>query len=400
MRTRCILCSGAFGLAVVLGSGCASDAKSGPDETGGTGVDSGAADAPLEPLDLPADPGATGVPVGVRTLLHAGVEVQLWYPAAGSAAGQPGESVALADQLPPAVTEALGEVSLPEIPSIAVRDAPQRNTGAPLPVVLFSHGFGGFAEQSVDLTTHLASRGYAVFAMDHAGRSIADLLPCIFSPPLEGCSLGGADPGPADLSALLDALELGLDGVDTAALDLENISVVGHSAGGGTASALASQDLRIDAAVVMAAPPVLERQLPLLLLDGSCDAIVPETQVEPAFSALDFGARLRFVGAGHLAFSDLCTLDFGRLADEVLSPRDDVNTAILGQLIALGTDGCPGGTVAVEECGTEFLELETSAPVVRASVTAFLDEALRGEGSGLAADYGGAVELTTQGSAR
>lgn len=390
---------GALGLALSLGVGCATDPKS-SDETGGAGADSGPTGAPLEPLDLPADPGATGVPVGVRTVVHAGVEVQLWYPAAEAVAGQAGEAVALADQLPPEVTAVLGDVSLPEIPSIAVRDAPWRNTGGPLPVVLFSHGFGGFAEQSLDLTTHLASRGYAVFAMDHAGRSIADLLPCIFSPPLDGCSLGGADPGPADLGGLLDALEAGLDGVDAGQLDLENIAVVGHSAGGGTASTLASADARIDAAVVMAAPPDLSRELPLLLLDGSCDAIVPETSVEPAFSALGFGARLRFVGAGHLAFSDLCTLEFGRLAEEVLSPRDDVNTAILGQLVALGTDGCPGGTVAIEECGTEFLPLETSAPVVRASVTAFLDQTLRGEGAGLASDYGSAVELTTQGSAR
>ena len=144
----------------------------------------------------------------------------------------------------------------------------------------------------------------------------------------------------------------------------------------------------------MAGPPGLTRQLPLLLLDGSCDGIVPETSVAPAFSTLGFGTRVRFEGAGHLAFSDLCDLEFGRLADEILAPRDDVNSALLGQLVALGTDGCPGGMVTVPECGDEFMPLEVSTPVVRAAVTTFLDSALLNTGGGVGADYGSGIEVT------
>ncbi len=369
-------------LFVLWGTACSADPKSEQDSA-----------APAtEPLNLPDDPADNGVPVGTSTLQVGGATVHVWYPASDSAAGDAGEPVRLADQVPTSVRDALGDVVLPSIDTIAMRDAPWRNTGTPPAVVLFSHGFGGFAAQSVDLTTHLASRGYVVFSMDHAGRSIGDLLPCMFSPPLEGCALSGEDPGPADLAAVLTALEAGIPELPT--LDTETVAVVGHSAGAGTASSLADADPRIDAAVLMAGPPGLTRQLPLLLLDGSCDGIVPETSVAPAFSALGFGTRVRFEGAGHLAFSDLCDLEFGRLAEEILAPRDDVNSALLGQLVALGTDGCPGGVVTIPECGDEFMPLEVSTPVVRAAVTTFLDSALLNTGGGVAADYGAGIEIT------
>lgn len=356
----------------------------------GKAVDSGA--SPVESLVLPDDPAAIDVPVGVRTLMLGSASAEVWYPAAESARGQAPERVKLAEIGPPAVIDVLGDVTLPEIATRAVRDAPLRNVGEPLPVVLFSHGFGGFAAQSVDLTSHLAGRGYIVLSTDHAGRSLSDLLPCLFSPPLEGCALSPDDPGPADLSGMLASLSDDADFLD-GALDLDRIAVVGHSAGGGTTSTLANE-LDIDAAVVMAAPPAVSADVPVLLLDGTCDGIVTEDGVVDAFSDVPNGSRVRMVGAGHLAFSDICDFDLGTLAEDLLVPRDDVNTALLDQLVALGTDGCGGATVTVPECGTEFLPLETSHPVVRASVTQFLDQHVRSVGTGLSEDYGAAFEVT------
>ena len=214
------------------------------------GDDSGS--PPVEPLTFPEDPASTDVPVGVRTVDYGGIMAEVWYPAAESARGQTPERVELSEIGPQAVFDVLGNVELPGIDTRAIRDAPLRNTGEALPVVFFSHGFGGFAAQSVDLTSHLAGRGYVVLSTEHAGRSISDLLPCMFSPPLEGCTLSGEDPGPADITALLDALTAD-PGFLEGQVDLDRLAVIGHSAGGGTTSTLAAS-LDLDAAVVMAAP--------------------------------------------------------------------------------------------------------------------------------------------------
>jgi predicted dienelactone hydrolase len=359
---------------------------------GGDKVDSSGVEA--EELRLPDDPSTIDMPVGVRTLDVNGVPVEVWYPAPDSVAGEAGESVALLDLVPDSVRTVLGDVSLPSIDTIAIRDAPLRPLVRPMPVVYFSHGFGGFPQQSVDLTSHLAGRGYVVFSTRHVGRSITDLLPCLFSPPLDGCTLSPNDPGPDDITGIQNALAEDAQFL-TGAIDLEVRAVVGHSAGGGTVSTLAESDEGLDAAVVMAAPPMVTSAVPVLLLDGSCDAIIPEAGVSEAFSTVPSGVRVQMAGAGHLAFSDICDLEFGTLADELLAPRDDINEIFLDQLSALGTDGCPGGTVGVPECAETFLDLAVTAPVIRAATTAFLDLHLRGEGTGVASDYGADFTVTT-----
>ena len=57
----------------------------------------------------------------------------------------------------------------------AVRDAVP--VSGKFPVVLFSHGLGGFRAQSVFLCEHLAKRGYIVVAPDHRGSCAYDLAP-------------------------------------------------------------------------------------------------------------------------------------------------------------------------------------------------------------------------------
>jgi len=372
-----------LGLCLALPVGCAGDKLEG-DDSGDS----------VEALRLSDDLSAVDMPVGVRTMVLGGVDVEVWYPASDSAAGGVGESVALVDLIPQSVRELLGDAPLPSIETMAIRDAPLRPLAEPMPVVFFSHGFGGFPQQSVDLTSHLAGRGYVVFSTRHVGRSITDLLPCIFSPPLEGCTLSGEDPGPDDITAMRAALEADADFL-AGAIDLSTRAVVGHSAGGGTASTLAQTDSELKAAVIMAAPPSVSSDVPVLLLDGVCDAIVQESGVVAAFEQVPDGVRVRMDGAGHLAFSDICDLEFGTLSEELLAPRDDVSQSFLQQLTALGTDGCPGGTVNVPACGDAFLPLETSAPVIRASTTAFLDLHLRGVGAGVNGDYGSGFEVST-----
>lgn len=353
---------------------------------GGEAIDSA---APLvEPLDLPTNPALAGTPVGVRTIERDSITIEIWYPAPDALREQPGGLVDFAAFVPASVSELLGDLQLPPVPTRAIRDAGVRNSGEPLPAVVFSHGFGGTRLQSIDFAEHLASRGYIVAAADHPGRMLGDVLPCLFSPPLEGCDLSGfgADPAVPHIPVVLDALDaLSMDGFLAGAVDMERLGMSGHSAGGATTSTLGDTEPRFDALLSMAAPASPERAVPTLLLDGTCDGVVPTEQVDASFGDLLVGERVRILGAGHLAFSDLCTLELGRLATELLAARDDVNEALLPQLVALGTDGCPGITPAVDrdECSAAWLPLETSAPIVRHMSTAFFDAHLKGEGGGV-----------------
>lgn len=349
-----------------------------------------------EPLDLPEDASVQGVPVGVRTEQIDGVSVEIWYPAADAEAGGAGEAVDPADFVPDSVVEVLGELPLPLMPTYAIRDARLRPPEEPYPVVLFSHGFGGFRLQSVDITTHLASRGYVVAAVDHPGRMLGDVLPCLFLPVLEGCDLSGftKDPGPADLDDLIGLLEeLEGDGWLNGAIDLQRIAVNGHSAGASSTTSFGGVDERIAALLPMAGGSAVTRDVPTLFLAGSCDSYPALEAVEASASGTTQAQLLAITGAGHLAFSDLCELDLAGFGEEYLEGREDVNTATYESLVALATDGCPG-RVPQESTGCEaFLDLSVSDPIIRHSATVFLDQVLMGRGEGIQAGVFPEAEL-------
>ncbi len=350
------------------------------------GADSGAA-AP-EPLVLPDDPAATGVPVGVRTELDAnGQTIEIWYPASDSVAGQAGEPADVEQFLPTSITDLVGEIDLPEVPTIAVRDAPMRSPESAYPVIVFSHGFGGFRLQSVDLTAHLASRGYVVVGVDHPGRMLGDVLPCVFSPPLDGCTFASEDPGEEDVPDVLDWLEA--QEADSASflagvMDLEHIGLTGHSAGGGTTASVGTSDARIDALLPMAAGVTLGGDAPRLIMGGTCDSFADGDALQASWEASPGASLVALEGAGHLAFSDTCALELGVLADEVLAPREDVNATLLESLLALATDGCPGAEPpGWEDCPSSYQDLDLSQQLVRHYSTVFFDAALRAEGAGV-----------------
>jgi dienelactone hydrolase len=355
-----------------------------------------------EPLDLPAAPEARGVPVGVRTFVDDGYTFEVWYPAPAALAGQATDLADFAQFVPPAFLERVGAFAFPDVDGRAVRDAPLRVTGERLPVVVFSHGFGGVRLQSLDYVTHLASRGYVVIATDHGGRSMPDLLPCVFSPPLEGCDLrgfGGEDPGVDGVRAALDWLE-DADAGEVAsatfladALDLGRVGLTGHSAGGGTTAEAGTLDARFGALLPMAAPAASARDVPQALVSGTCDAIVTDASIAEA--ALDAEIPLvRVGGAGHLAFSDLCSLELAELAEGLLAPRDDLNPALYRSLLQLATDGCPGfAPDPALACGEAFLPIEDGWSATRHVATTFFDFELRGVGPGLQAGSHGAAEV-------
>lgn len=348
-----------------------------------------AACAGPEPLDLPDDPGAAGVPVGVTTIRLGSTDAEVWYPAADEAADQTQERLGLLRWVPEVVQERLGELNLNDPPTGAVREARLRRPVEPYPVVIFSHGFGGMRYQSFDLTVHLASRGFVVIAADHRGRNLADQLPCVFNPALPGCNigLGQPDPAPPDIEAAVAwAEQANESGPFEAALDLERLGMFGHSAGGGSTSRVGTEDARFKALMPMGGGGVIERDVPSAFISATCDGIVAHDRVVTAAEQSVDATMISLTGGGHLAFSDLCVLDLGTIADEVLRPRDDINTLILNQLTRLATDGCPGyipDNPPEPSCADGFLPLEVSAPILRHYTAAFFEAELSGRGPGL-----------------
>lgn len=348
-----------------------------------------------DPIELPADPAAAGAPVGVRSYEVDGVTWDVWYPTDDKQSGT--DTISFGDLIPESFLTAVGDLALPDITMPATRDAPPRRVPDALPVVLFSHGFGGYRYQSYDMTIHLASRGYVVLSADHAGRSIGDLVPCLLTSTLEDCNLAlgfdpdAPDPAVLDLQGALDWLATGPDDLP---IDLDRVGVFGHSAGGGTTTGLANADTRIDAALPMAGAGLFERELPSAVIGGSCDGVVPEQGAgglaEAGLTASEGYWSLR--GGGHMAFADICDAGLDSIAAD-LGAREDANGFFLDSMLQLATDGCAGYAPAPElACGEAFLDLAVSAPLLRGAVTLFFDEHLQGAGGGLASL--GAPELT------
>lgn len=298
---------------------------------------------------------------GSTTLvLEKGPSVEVWYPVS------PAEGVEAAD-----ITYDVRDFVPESIRSILTGDAPATYTfsgvrdGAvadgTFPVVLFSHGFTGMRLQSTFLTSHLASWGMIVVSSDHPSRDLAGVL-------------GGTASGDrADaVDDLLSALELVLaDPMLGAHADGEMVAAVGHSAGGGTVLAAAS-DPRIDGYVSMASGAfAAEGQTaelpakPSFFLAGSVDAVVPADEAtQPAFDAAPSPSALWILdGVGHNGFDDFCT--FGNGTGIIGVAEASGLGALLDaqpQLRALGEDGCVAPAVAVD----------TTFPIVRHAVTAWL----------------------------
>lgn len=283
-----------------------------------------------EPFTYEANDGS-----GERTLRAA-----IWYPTRATT----GDDVLYAGVL--AATGVLGGA------------APVADAGA-LPVVVFSHGNSGFAEQSFFLTELLATRGYLVIAIDHTGNTAFDR---------------GGPPAaifhwrPADVSAAIDHLEALPAGDALAGLASDRIAVAGHSFGGYTTLAVGGAgfavdavlafcqvgtlpadactsfegnqalyragflDARVDALIPMApgatqvfgAHGVADVALPTLLMTGGMDRTTTNAdEGDPTWAQLAARAgnlRVDLATAGHFTFSDACELPLGIGADDGCGP--------------------------------------------------------------------------------
>jgi len=200
--------------------------------------------------------------------------VQLWYPAeAGTGKGH-APWVESADVIAPAIAGWLGLPSffldhLTLAVSPALLEASLPPGGERYPVILFSHGYGGFRAQNSNQVIELASQGYVVAAVEHTYGAVVTVFPdgrvANHNPDTlpEGlneaenlqATLRLGDQWASDLSFLLDTLEgLNRDANGSrfaGRLDLSHLAAMGHSTGGGAAIEFCRRDSRCQAVLGM-----------------------------------------------------------------------------------------------------------------------------------------------------
>ncbi len=292
----------------------------------------------------PAYEGRGPHPVGTETIaLDDGRRVVVWYPASEAAADQPTETFDIASLLSPELQAQVAPELRPQYEIDAHPGAAPAGDG-PFPVVLFSHGYAGFPEQSADLTTHLTSWGFVVVAPDHVERSLSGLL---------GTGAAGVTPSedPAVLSASLDAAVADADRNGSPLgdlLDLDHVAVIGHSAGARAAYLTASSDERVDAFIAYSvgldggaadaeAPPVPD--VPGMVMLGDADGTIPAAASRSVYEGMATPKYLvEIADAGHLVFSDICLI--GREQGGLVALVEETGLDLPASLLRLASDGC------------------------------------------------------------
>ena len=305
---------------------------------------------PVPQLATPSGPYAVGTrswywidsarldPYAPTTNMPREVMVQAWYPIEKNIEGELSPWMPAAKTVAPAVAEWLNLPSyfldhLVLVSSRALLDADLASSSEGFPVLLFSHGFGGFRAQNTNQMQHLASFGYVVVAVEHSYAAVVsvfpdgrvanhnpDTLPDDL-PPAEDLKaardLGKQWAG--DLSFALDQLSAIQHSNELDAwqgqLDLTRVGAFGHSTGGGAAIEFCFLDSRCSATLTLDPfmKPVSEKALQdglqnlslhmfseVWTSDENLDRFTPF-----ALQSVPQPIVVRILGSSHYDFSDL-----------------------------------------------------------------------------------------------
>ncbi|HET8929727.1 MAG TPA: dienelactone hydrolase family protein [Acidimicrobiales bacterium] len=351
-RTTSTVCLVAVVVALVAACSSSGSSGAGSDDPGSTT----AAPAITTPLERAKTYGERG-PYSVgytETKLGDGRQVVVWYPSTAQAVkGHDREQIDVASLLSPELQAKIPAEDRVKYPADAFLDAEPRPEKGGYPVVVFSHGFAGFPEQSVTLTTHLASWGYVVAAPNHVERSLDGLLGTAAENVTKSTD-------PEVLSATLDLVEA--QSAKSGSLlhgtvDDDKAAVAGHSAGAGAAYRVAGIDPRFKTWISYSvglgndgtdtAPPKVPDKPGMVML-GTGDGIIPPAASEAVYAGMQSPKYLVSVtGAGHLVFSDLCLI--GADKGGIVNIAKTLELPIPDELLKLGSDGCGDGYPPTDE---------------------------------------------------
>lgn len=192
--------------------------------------------------------------------------IQVWYPANPN----PGTSHAPWMNDAPVYARAIaGYLGLPKffldhlilVKTPAYQDAPVELSSKAYPLIIFSHGWNGFAAQNTGQALELASRGYVVVALQHTYGAVVTVFPddeIAYNNPnalptdapeteYDQAARKLVDQWAGDISYVLDFMQK--ENLDPAspfftAVDLDKVGVFGHSTGGGAAIQFCGTDTR------------------------------------------------------------------------------------------------------------------------------------------------------------
>jgi predicted dienelactone hydrolase len=315
-------------------------------------------------------PGPFAAGEATLTLPSDGAQVEVWYPASpGSVKGVAPATYNLSDWLHTNLKALLPAGYKGVIyPTGAYRGVPAAQGRFPL--VVFSHGYSGYRDQSSFLTSRLATWGFVVAAPDFLASDLTALL---------SGKTGTAASDEADLAEQADTISLmGSENARHSStlhnkIDLSKVAAVGHSLGGAVSEAAAASDARITTFIGLAGATVGSfgqtstgagskvPDKPGMLMVGTSDHVVGAGTIASAYRAMVIPKRLiTLTGAGHLVFADICQLAPGQ--GGLLAAAAAIHLSVPASLVPLASDGCSAPDTPVTD----------EWPVVRQAVTAQL----------------------------
>ncbi|AKL72752.1 Alpha/beta hydrolase family [Actinobacteria bacterium IMCC26256] len=300
--------------------------------------------------------------VGVTTLSLPDRKIEVYYPAkTGSTKGKKRATYLQTDAIPADILAGLPAV--PPGTDLSVTIPAYRNVpvaASKFPIVLFSHGAGGWRGVYGYPLSGLASWGFVVASVDFTEYGLISQF----------LGTGGAaDPNRrAKISATA-----------VAAIDLvvaENtakgsrfkghllpgkVGAVGHSAGGGTMFSLLDNK-RISSIVGWAAvgpqAPVTSHT-PTMLITGAEDIAITPASAEASYAALNAPKRFVEIGKlGHNAFSDACLAI--RSGTDLIGIAKGLGIGIPDRLLELGRNGCGADSLGTKK-GWQIIQQFTVA---------------------------------------
>ena len=276
---------------------------------------------------------------GTASFTVGGDRVVIWYPAAPDRKLTPADRYVyhLRAWLPSVVVHLVPKNLADTVVEDAYAGIPAAKGS--FPVVLFSHGYGGYPEQSSFLTAHLATWGMIVVAPDQTTRDLSAVT--------LGTKHTFAVVARTDIAQQLAALRFveQLSSTSKSLLagrvDAAEVGTLGHSAGGYTAITTAEADPAIKVAVALAGVPTTPpaRRFPILLVSGSADKVVPTSEVRAFYGKLRAPKAFVVIDrTGHNVFDDVCTIAHSK--GGVVAAARALRLPIPASLLSLATDGC------------------------------------------------------------